>query len=650
MAGPGLAEVTDAALLRELELGNEGGSPITAPQAGEAALKGLTHLLSLPRSIYETARAGDLAARSWIADKTGMNIGPGSEYDRFAQGIQSGPQKLMPSGDEYRDMFKEWGLLGGPDAQPQTGTQKEQAAAIEGGVAGLVAGPYGVIPGAIGATFDEKARAAGQEPSIGRSILTTVAPGALQKGAGKAAGATFGTAPKGSMLRAMSEEGITPRLVGEATQNKNWSMLQNMLSRTFGSAETMRRATDQTLQELDVAVNSAAKGIAPLQGAKAAGEGIRFGIDEWKSRKFQPGYVATLNKIPIAPDDRISLRNMFDSWSRIKSEFGRGPNADVNLQQRFSSSTVDGIVEDAMKDVAAGNGVRWESVKAMRTRIGAMASDTHLYGTTEKGQLDQLYRALSEDMRDAAAARGPAALKAFEVSNQYYTAGRKVADETLDRLYTARIPELVYQRATEGNATDIWRLRSTLKGSEWNSVPATVLNQMGRKAEGSAFDPALFLRNWQGMDEGAKRALFSGGRYTEARGHIDNIVKMTEAFKTAASTANFSNTAGTMYLLSAIGAFGTGLATGETDTSLVALGTHTVGNWAAAKLLTSPAFVRFIATPARLGDVPARMHALSAVVRREPDIEPAVREYIAALEANHPTQAPDASEPPPAKR
>lgn len=80
--------------------------------------------------------------------------------------------------------------------------------------------------------------------------------------------------------------------------------------------------------------------------------------------------------------------------------------------------------------------------------------------------------------------------------------------------------------------------------------------------------------------------------------------------------------------------------------ALIGAAGATMTPWAAAKLMTSPGFVKWLATPVGARRIPAHLSALTQVVRSEPDIGEAAKGFVAAVEAATPLE--ETVAPPPA--
>ena len=633
-------EVTDPAVLAELE---SSGTNIPA-MLGESAVKGLTDIAGIPGDIATLARMGDLAARKWIFDKTGEDPGERNRQQfRFFNQLRMGNSVVseIPGGEEIRGYLKQWGVLGDPEAEPKTPNEKLMAAGVRGATGGLIAGPAGVIPSAAAGAASELAEQEGAGPlaQAGIGLGTAIGAGGIQSGIAKGAKAIAGAPSNKPVMEAMRAEGVAPRLLGDVMENANLRQAQASLARSFGGAEIMHQAVQKTVNEIDRAVEQTASRYSTASTAMDAGLSIQRGIPQFVT-EFRNRHLGLLNRIPIQADERFPITNSSAYWGQLLAQYG----GDANLAGQFTSPKLAAIMDAAQKDLLTGNGLRWQTIKTVRSHIGEMMSDPALVANVDKGPLKGLYGALSEDLRLAAMSKGPAALKAFERSNEYYRAGLVRIEDRLQRLTDARIPEQAFQMATSGqgkNVSDLWALRRSLPKQDWEAIPGMFIRQLGRKTEGGQFDAELFFKRWSGLSDSTKNAMFGG------TGHHDSVQSLNRLgdiiTKSVAQTAQFtnrSNTAGNLYfinMLSSLTGAGVGYATGETTgDALTGAAVGALGPAAAAKLMTSPAFIKWLAIPAGSVKIPARLHALSQVVRSEPDIADAVKDFAFAVEAATP--------------
>lgn len=164
------------------------------------------------------------------------------------------------------------------------------------------------------------------------------------------------------------------------------------------------------------------------------------------------------------------------------------------------------------------------------------------------------------------------------------------------------------------------------------AVTAAALRRMGlanagaQDAAGEAFSAATFLTNWNKASPEARRALFD--RYGKGFSRdMDRIASVAERIKNGGQAiANPSGTAKQGAQFAYWGGLGGALMTGQVGAAL-GLGLGGVGSNLAARLMTNPRFVKWLAasTDKPIGALPAQINVLKRVASEsaDPDIEEA---------------------------
>lgn len=579
----------------------------------EAAGRGLQNLAGLPRAIGDLATATDQRAAN-------KGVAP----------LIPNPMRALGYLPKGADIVQ---TANAPENQPQTTGQKLLAGGIEAATGALPFGPAALLPAAAGGAAQEGAKEYGLGP-VGQlitGVATSIGAGGLQNQALKLGRAATGKSVENPTIAAMKEEGVDPNLAGTIAGGTPLKMFERSLQQSTG-AGVIKEASDKAIKQIDVAVERAASKVGSSTRPEQAGRTIQTGIQGFVD-EFKTKHRDLLNKVNISENARVPISNTEQFYQNIRSRFG----SDDAVAEALKNPKLTGLLESALKDAQQG-GLRWGTIKAIRTEVGDLMATPGLVADVPRGQLKQLYGALTEDLKSAATTMGADTLAAFNRANRYYSSGIARIEGSLNRLSDARIPEQAYQLATQGKASDLYALRRSLKPEEWGEVSGTVLRNLGRKAEGGDFDIQAFLRNWNGLGEQAKAALFRGNGFQDYSRSIDNISKIAKTFGESATVRNTSNTSGNTYflsLLSGAGGASIGAMTGEpgTGATIGALAGTVLAPLTAAKLMTSPAFVKWLATPVGKNQVPARISALTQVVRQQPAIAEEVKQFIEAAQA-----------------
>jgi len=170
---------------------------------------------------------------------------------------------------------------------------------------------------------------------------------------------------------------------------------------------------------------------------------------------------------------------------------------------------------------------------------------------------------------------------------------------------------------------------------EWDEVSATVLSELGQNPANGDFSIAKFVTNYNKLAPEAKAALFKGGKNQKAGESLDEFADLMAKIKDKSRYENTSNTAGAIQVgmvLNSLGALGAGFAAGD-QTSVGGLAGAAGGIIAprmAAKLITNPNFIKWLAQPVKEGtkDWAAHLTRLVVIGEENPDIKEAVNALV----------------------
>jgi hypothetical protein len=256
----------------------------------------------------------------------------------------------------------------------------------------------------------------------------------------------------------------------------------------------------------------------------------------------------------------------------------------------------------------------------------------------------QVYGALTEDMSAVAKYAGPEAQKALEVADRYTRAWMKTAGVTLNKIGRFNTDEEAYRYAmsTLGDGgTRLRRLRRQFEPEEWDTIAASVLEKMGlakagaQDASGEVFSVNTFVTNWSKMSPEAKNALFGGNRYKEMRGGLDTFVEVASSLKGVEKFANTSNSGKVVMSYFAFTGAAAGLAelgAGGGYASLSAFAAGGITLRYAAKLITSPKFIKWLTTPiTNPNGIGAHFGRLTAIAAEDPALKEPIEAFLQAL-------------------
>ncbi len=559
------------------------------------------------------------------------------------------------------------GVLGGALAAPLA-----LATAIPTGGASLLNIPLGVGLGAAGgrevenliaSNLYERVDPRGLPERVADATKTTAlnfAGQRLGEVAPRAAKALMGGGKEAAQrLQAFQRLGVTPR-AGPVTGNPAIQAAEQGVYSTPGGAGVMQRAFDTTIGELTAASKRISGKFGPVLESEGLGKTIRAGSEKAAERLMTSA--DKLYKTAYKNFDRntpVDITAISDALEAVIRPLSGSPR----LLKRFAGEH-EKLLEDFVKDAELGV-VTFDAIRKIRTTIGKQLNKPDLVGDEQRAAYASLYGALTETLDNTIAVKaGPAAQKAWGRANKWYAKARANRIDFLNEIAKKKTDEQITRFVLAGKnegGTILSKLRKSLLPEEFDAVSGTVLHQLGR-ANPSAqslgddifeaatdFSPNTFMTNWARLSPGAKRALFEGTRYAKLKPHLDDLARVSEALKDADKFRNYSNTArnvlwGTLFTGGGYGTHGTVLASGTVDAGEALLGAAVAGgatvtsSYGAARLLTSPRFVRWLTDGMRIvrddaTSLNRHLTRLISVQAVEPHLKEEIQQFRDAMRA-----------------
>lgn len=420
--------------------------------------------------------------------------------------------------------------------------------------------------------------------------------------------------------------------MGAAT-DRGGAIIEKGLDILPGSAGVMNDARRTVEGQVNNAVENVAGKYGQARTMYEGGTAGQQGAQSWVGR-FEKVAGKAYDRVPVSDTAPAILNDTRNTLANLNSAYSSNPELAVILK----STKLDAFQQALLK-----KGLTWQDLKAFRSRIGYEIGEQRFSDSPTKDQLRALYGALSEDMRNTAAAQGPQALKAFERANALYRQGQERIDQALVKILgddskanpekaAAAIQTIAKSGRGSGNLKQLEQIRaSTIKDGSWNEIASALIRQGGQAAgkEGAAFNPNTFVNWYSGMTEDARSLLF-GGSNAELRKALDGFVAVNQRLAGTNALRNTSNTAPSLMAGGTVATLGAAMINPLLAAKLVA---GMAGNYGMAKLWTSPAFVRWATGYSRAvangnqSAIAGRIRNLASVATRDP----AVREPIEAL-------------------
>lgn len=443
------------------------------------------------------------------------------------------------------------------------------------------------------------------------------------------AGGTTGLKNLKASLVDFAEIGATPT-VGTATGARLQRGLENLSSKVLGGG-AIRKSFDRVTGAMQNRLSAIADDLSTVKGDVEAGRVIQKGI------KGEGGFVDRfLNKSGSLwrhfdgfVDDAVPVNasNTTKILDDLVNDTKFGPILNNPLVARIRTSL----------DEAGGN-IDYRSFRDLRSSIGERLGSNDLVSDIPRAQLKRLYGALSDDLTAVASASGDDAVKALNRANRFTSSGHGRIDDFVERITGKVDLDKVFNAIAKGGegTQAINSIKKSLKPEEWEVVASNIVRRLGRATSGQqddvgeVFSVAKFLTDWNKLGP-SKKVIFSGSeKLNEYSNNINRVASVANRYKEGLK--EMANPSGTSQSLTNIGTVVGGsaaLASGNLPAFGLVLGA--VGsNTAAARLMSSPRFVQWLATSSKSPTLTAPIAALAKVAIETGEFE-AIQELIDTL-------------------
>ena len=394
--------------------------------------------------------------------------------------------------------------------------------------------------------------------------------------------------------------GRTPTL-GQATGRQTLQSIESGIGK-FPGGRPVRVQLDRVIEGASNKVQRIADEISTIKGVEKAGRVIVKGITGSGGfvERFQGKSGVLWTKVDNLIRDDLPI-SMIHTKEMLGEAVEGGAFGIILDDPKLIQ--IKGILDESPS-------VDYNTLKALRSQIGRKLGSNDLISDIPRAELKRLYGALTEDIKAAASASSPEALKAFERANKFTKAGHTRIDDFIERVTKKVDLEKVFNAVTKGGEGTqvINSFKRSLKPEEWNVVVSNVIRRLGKStagrqdALGEAFSLDKFLTDYNKLGT-AKKALFSGSKELNTFSKdLDEIARVAQRAKEASK--ELAGRSGTAQLASQVG-IGTGvvasLLSGNTPLAASLIGLVGV-NRGAAHLMSSPRFVKWLAQNSRKGE------------------------------------------------
>lgn len=429
----------------------------------------------------------------------------------------------------------------------------------------------------------------------------------------------------------------------------------NALAKLPSSANQMEVAADKTLTGITNFADNVATKYGPTLTRQGAGETILKGAKNaanrfTQRRSFLDDSVVKL----VGQDTPANIAPVKVLLGKLNNQYHKNPNTSGHLKKAIAESYK--IVNDAE------NGkLTFDALRQFRTDLGTkleMPSTATGYVGKESQGVRQVYNAVRDSLKKTASGVSKDAEDALTLHDRYVRFNSNVNLPDLDDIVKKDAEQafkFAMNRSKDGGVK-LARLRKNFTPQEWDVVAATTIKDMGRatpgaqNAAGDQFSTSTFLTNWNKLSPEAKGTLFSGKRYRALRPELDRLVRISASAKDVNAMKNFSGTAQQhVYMQLLMGGGGTagGYAAGGPEGAVIGAGAAFLLPHQAAKLITNPKFVKWLAqgvtvNPVNYNGLAGHLGRLAAVSKVEPEIKEEINQFINAFRTTLTPQQPSA--------
>jgi hypothetical protein len=415
---------------------------------------------------------------------------------------------------------------------------------------------------------------------------------------------------KQAAAQAASRIGVTPTL---GMQGRGSALLEAGLEKVPFTTGRVAQAADRTSDQMSDVLDRATANVGDATTNVAAGEAAQRGADAFVS-DFQNKSTKLFNAV----DDKIGFKtnvqspNALNTIKELTKYAGQYPEISSFLNRPKFQSLMKSLQKETQllnekgKPFQILNTVPYELLKDLRSNIGkSIGKMDGPMSDLQEADLKRLYASLTDDMRLAAEAAGPDAVKAFERANKFYRAGQARIDNVIKDVTNAKSPEIAYNKivgmtldnSPRGSVKALTQLKKSLPKEEWSTVSSTILKKLGDTSAGragaegtTAFSASSFLTNWNKMSNPAKTVLTSGNVPQSVRRELDDLATTVARFKGAGGERNFSNT-GTIITTAAL--------TAGTIADALKAGIASGSLYLSARALTNETFLKAVNAAAK---------------------------------------------------
>ena len=344
----------------------------------------------------------------------------------------------------------------------------------------------------------------------------------------------------------------------------------------------------------------------------------------------------------------VNLNNIRTLKATLENEVATAPNTLKNIYK----PSLDKI-NNLLKDSTNGS-VPLNVARQIRTEIGKIIGPATpgkiKIDRTGDGKLNAIYGSLSKDIFSSVDAVSPQASRLLKKADQYTKFVSKKTggiEKTIEKIQNKGQDYEVYNFALQGGKQGSQRIKEvfkTLTIPERDAVSSSIFSRLGynKSDPQSGWSPTTFLNEWDKLEPSVKRILFKKPRQKETAKEIDSLIRILRTVNERRLLDNTSLTGkvniGFLNATSLLSAGGL-LIAGEPEAAGGAIASTVLAPRYAAKLMTSPKFIRWVKSTAQVANkgvnpLAIQFGKLSVLPGKDGELAEAINAFTGNLSQN----------------
>lgn len=491
--------------------------------------------------------------------------------------------------------------------------------------------------------------------SVGLNVVVPAVGGAVGEQIGGEAGKFVGSiaAPVGVVaakqgasrllnrdrVNTLTEAGVGPTLADTSNAGA-------FVQKTFGYLPTGAFFNAAGIRRQAKELEDAVEMLIPRSGVTpdVAGEIVKEGLDSWKGR-FMGNYKALRERTAqVLPPETPAVPNRYMmALEELTTPNPVAPSSTAAIiPQDFRRR-----LENLRSDVSQGP-LNISALKQIKEEIGSVAFPKYgMVVDQNQGQYIKLYKALSDDLLDAAKAQDlrvdptgkvRTAQLAQKTENAYYAAGQQRIKDYYNKIYRKADPEKLFNALLSDNGELVRLTTKALTKDERDVVASAAIEWLGKTKPGvrtmeNQFSPETFMTQWNVLSDKTKRALFSGGSNQNLHSDLDKIASAASILRETRQV--MPNPSGSGLAVSSASTVAAGA--GGYFLNPIFYGPIAVGG-ASSYLMSNPRFIRWLSQGVDLNPRDFQSHIVRlgnmATMSKDAEFKENVEAYINAKEQN----------------